>query len=547
MRDVWSSAQQMPADSYDAVRANFRWQVPETFNFATDVIDRWAREGDGPALIWQNAAGDERTFNYSDLAQLSNRLANVLRAQGVEKGDRVIIMLPRLPEWFISVIAAMRIGAVPIPCIEMLTARDIEYRVENAEAKAAICRPEHATKFAAIESTIPVRMALGQAAGWLDWYAELPRAVDTIEAVTVRAEDPAIMYYTSGSTGHPKAVIHAARAIYAWRVSAIYWLDLCPGEVIWCTADTGWSKAGTSIIFGPLSCGACSFFFDGPFDPKERPRLLRKHNVTVYCAPGTELSRVVNEIQRSDLGSLRRVVTAGEAMNPIVAERWELATGIRVDEAYGQTEALMIALNYPAEPVRYGSMGRPSPGSDLDVIDSGGQRLPPGREGDLALKVPNPQLMLGYWKDPDKTESCFVDGPDGRWYLTSDRAEKDAEGYLWYRGRSDDVINSAGYRIGPIEVENALVEHPAVQACAVVGSPDPERGEIVKAFVVLRDGVQPTPELTGELQDHVKTVTAPYKYPRAIEYLAELPMTITGKIRRRVLRDLELSRRPTKN
>ena len=547
MRDVWSSAQQMPADSYDAMRANFRWQVPETFNFATDVIDRWARERDGPALIWQNAAGDERTFNYSDLAQLSNRLANVLRAQGVEKGDRVIIMLPRLPEWFISVIAAMRIGAVPIPCIEMLTARDIEYRVENAEAKAAICRPEHAAKFAAIESTIPVRMALGQAAGWLDWYAELPRAVDTIEAVTVRAEDPAIMYYTSGSTGHPKAVIHAARAIYAWRVSAIYWLDLRPGEVIWCTADTGWSKAGTSIIFGPLSCGACSFFFDGPFDPKERPRLLRKHNVTVYCAPGTELSRVVNEIQRSDLGSLRRVVTAGEAMNPIVAERWELATGIRVDEAYGQTEALMIALNYPAEPVRYGSMGRPSPGSDLDVIDSGGQRLPPGREGDLALKVPNPQLMLGYWKDPDKTESCFVDGPDGRWYLTSDRAEKDAEGYLWYRGRSDDVINSAGYRIGPIEVENALVEHPAVQACAVVGSPDPERGEIVKAFVVLRDGVQPTPELTGELQDHVKTVTAPYKYPRAIEYLAELPMTITGKIRRRVLRDLELSRRPTKN
>jgi acyl-coenzyme A synthetase/AMP-(fatty) acid ligase len=546
MRDVWSSARQGPVESYDAMCANFRWQVPETFNFATDVIDRWARERDGPALIWQNAVGDERTFSYSDLAQLSNRLANVLRAQGVEKGDRVIIMLPRLPEWFISIIAAMRIGAVPIPCIEMLTARDIEYRVENAEAKAAICRPEHAAKFAAIQSAIPVRIALGQAAGWLDWHAEQLRAADKIEAAIVRAEDPAIMYYTSGSTGHPKAVIHAARAIYAWRVSAIYWLDLRPGEVIWCTADTGWSKAGTSIIFGPLSCGACSFFFDGPFDPKERPRLLRAHNVTVYCAPGTELSRVVSEVQRNDLGSLRRVVTAGEAMNPVVAERWEQATGIRIDEAYGQTEALMIALNYPGEAVRYGSMGRPSPGSDLDVIDSRGQRLPPGREGDLALKVPNPQLMLGYWKDPGKTESCFVDGPEGRWYQTSDRAEKDAEGYLWYRGRSDDVINSAGYRIGPIEVENALVEHPAVQACAVVGSPDTERGEIVKAFVVLRDGVEASPELTRELQDHVKTVTAPYKYPRAIEYIAELPMTITGKIRRRVLRDLELGSRPAK-
>jgi acyl-coenzyme A synthetase/AMP-(fatty) acid ligase len=546
MRDVWSPTQHAPVESYEAMCANFHWQVPDTFNFATDVIDRWATEQDGPALIWQNAAGDERTFSYSELARLSNQLANVLRGQGVEKGDRVIVMLPRLPEWFISVIATMRIGAVPIPCIEMLTPRDIEYRVENAEAKAVICRPEHVVKFSKVESAIPVKIALGKAGGWLDWYDELPRAANTITPAIVRAEDPAIMYYTSGSTGHPKAVIHAARAIYAWRVSAIYWLDLRPGEVIWCTADTGWSKAGTSIIFGPLSCGACSFFFDGAFDPKERPRLLRKHKVTVYCAPGTELSRVVNEVQRGDLGSLRRVVTAGEAMNPIVAERWQEATGIRIDEAYGQTEALMVALNYPHEPVRYGSMGRPSPGSDLDVIDSSGRRLPSGREGDLALKVPNPQLMLGYWKDPDKTESCLVDGPEGRWYLTSDRAEKDAEGYFWYRGRSDDVINSAGYRIGPIEVENALVEHPAVQACAVVASPDVERGEIVKAFVVLRAGVEPTPELTRQLQDHVKTVTAPYKYPRAIEYIAELPMTIAGKIRRRVLRDLELSRQAAK-
>jgi acyl-coenzyme A synthetase/AMP-(fatty) acid ligase len=352
------------------------------------------------------------------------------------------------------------------------------------------------------------------------------------------------MYYTSGSTGHPKAVVHASRAIYAWRVSAIYWLDLRPGEVIWCTADTGWSKAGTSIIFGPLSCGACAFFYDGPFVPSERLGLLRRHGVTVYCAASTELSRVVAEVgTRADMGRLRRVVTAGEAMNPVVAERWQEVTGIRIDEAYGQTEALMVALNYPGEDVRYGSMGRPSPGSDLDVIDAGGNRLPPGQEGDLALKVPNPQLMLGYWKEPDKTAACFVDGPDGRWYLTSDRAEKDAEGYLWYRGRSDDVINSAGYRIGPIEVENALAEHPLVQSCAVVASPDPERGEIVKAFVVLRQGGEPSPDLTRALQDHVKSVTAPYKYPRAIEYVSELPMTITGKIRRRELRDREFARR----
>jgi len=226
-------------------------------------------------------------------------------------------------------------------------------------------------------------------------------------------------------------------------------------------------------------------------------------------------------------------------MNPAVAERWEEATGIRIDEAYGQTEVLMVALNYPGEPVRYGSMGLPSPGTEMDVIDASGRRLPPGQEGDLAVKLPNPQLMLGYWKDAEKTAACFVDSPEGRWYLTSDRAEKDDDGYFWYRGRSDDVINSAGYRIGPLEVENALAEHAAIQVCAVIGSPDEERGEIVKAFVVLRDGIAPSPALTRELQDHVKSVTAPYKYPRAIEYRTELPTTITGKVSRRALRDAD--------
>ncbi len=544
MRDVWSPNEASAVEGYDKLCADFHWRVPPSFNFGTDVIDRRAREQDGPALIWENAAGATRTYSYSDLSELSNRLANVLRSKGVAKGDRVIVMLPRLPEWFVALIATMKIGAVPIPCIEMLTARDIDYRVANSGAKAAICRAEHTEKFASVRDAIGVRLAIGGTEGWLDWQSELDRAAATLVPAEVHAEDPAIMYYTSGSTGHPKAVVHAARAIYAWRVSAIYWLDLRPGEVIWCTADTGWSKAGTSIIFGPLSCGACAFFFDGPFVPQGRLPLLRKHGVTVYCAPGTELSQVVGEVRTpGDLGRLRRVVTAGEAMNPVVAERWQQATGIRIDEAYGQTEALMLSLNYPGEPVRYGSMGRPSPGSDLDVIDAGGQRLPAGQEGDLALKLPNPQLMLGYWKDAERTAACFRDGPDGRWFLTSDRAEKDADGYLWYRGRSDDVINSAGYRIGPIEVENALAEHPLVQMCAVVASPDPERGEIVKAFVVLRPEGKPSPDLTRELQDHVKSVTAPYKYPRAIEYVAELPVTIAGKIRRRELRDREFARR----
>lgn len=543
MSDVRSSTPPPTDQSSASIRANFRWQIPQTFNFAADVVDHWARERDGPALIWENAAGEHATYRYSDLSRLSNRLANVLRARGVRKGDRVIIMLPRLPQWFVALIAVMKIGAVPVPCIEMLTERDLEYRVHNAEARAVICRPGQVGKFARVQDDIAVRIALGQAPGWLDWEQELAGASDAAEPATVHAEDPAIMYYTSGSTGHPKGVVHAARAMFAWRMSALHWLDLRPGEVIWCTADTGWSKAATSIIIGPLSCGACSFFYDGPFDPGSRLELLRRHGVTVYCAPGTELSRVVNEVQaHGDLGRLRRVVTAGESLNPAVAVRWESATGIRIDEAYGQTEALMMTLNYPDQPVRYGSMGFAAPGLDLDVIDAQGNRLPAGQEGELALRLPNPQMMLGYWKDPERSKACLLDTEQGLWYLSHDRACKDADGYLWYRGRSDDVINSAGYRIGPLEVENALAEHAAVQICAVVGSPDEERGEIVKAFVILREGVAPTADLTRALQDHVKEVTAPYKYPRAIEFVHELPLTVTGKVNRRALREREYGR-----
>ncbi|TDR93819.1 acyl-CoA synthetase [Enterovirga rhinocerotis] len=541
MRDVFASAAEDRGEpSYADLCAGFRWEVPETFNFGTDVVDRWARERDGPALIWSNEAGEERRLSYSDVAALTDRFANVLRSHGIAKGDRVLVMMPRRPEWMIAMVGAMKIGAVPIPCIEMLTARDVGYRVEHAEARAVVCRAEHVGKFDAVAEAVPVRVALGGASGWLDWEDEMAAASPTCEPERVAADDPAVMYYTSGSTGHPKAIVHAARAVFAWRGSAIYWLDLKPGDRMWCTADTGWSKAGTSILFGPWSCGACSVLYDGPFSATERLKLLERRQVTVFCAPGTELSRLVDEpIASYDLSHLRRTVTSGEALSPAIADRWQAATGVRIDEAYGLTECLMVSLNYPGEEVRYGSMGRPSPGVDLDVVSPSGERLAVGQEGDVALLTPHPQLMLAYWGEPDRLAASLREGPEGRWFLTGDRAERDGDGYLWYRGRSDDVISSAGYRIGPLEVENALLEHEAVQICAVVGSPDIERGEIVKAFVVLRQGFESSPALTKALQDHVKSVTAPYKYPRAIEYTSALPTTATGKIRRRDLRDRE--------
>jgi acyl-coenzyme A synthetase/AMP-(fatty) acid ligase len=415
--------------------------------------------------------------------------------------------------------------------------------VHNAGASAIICRAEQVPKFTALESLVPVRIAIGDAPGWTNWDSAMASGTDTFTAADVAADDPVLMYYTSGSTGHPKGVLHASRSLYAWRMAAFHWLDLDPSDRIWCTADTGWSKAGTSIIWGPWSCGACAFFYDGPFSATERLRLLAKHRVTVFCASSTELFRLVNENTSAyDLSALRRTVSAGEAVSPVVADRWEKATGCKVSEAYGQTEALMMVLNYPSEPLKYGSMGRPQPGLDIDIVDDAGVRQPDNVEGHIALKMPCPQMMLGYWQDPERTAAAFIDGPEGKWYLSGDRATRDADGYFWYAGRSDDVINSSGYRIGPLEVENALLDHGSVQEVACVGVPDRDRGEIVKAFVVLKQGYAPTPQLAQELQNHVKSITAPYKYPRAVEFIDDLPKTVTGKIRRRTLRDVEIEK-----
>lgn len=531
---------------YQDLQNTFTWDVPETFNFATDVVDYWAHTKDGPCLHWEgqaNGAAKKRSFLFSDMSRLTKKFANMLRAQGIKKGDRIIVNMPRVPEWQIAIVGAMRIGVVPIPCIEMLTPRDLEYRIENSGAKGVVCRARSIEKYAESSEGLIARIALydnddAPNADWLDFSATLEQASAEITSETVHAEDPAIIYYTSGSTGHPKGVLHSARGLYTWRMSARYWLDIGPGDIIWCTADTGWSKAGTSILFGPWSEGACAFFYDGDFVPAERLRLLSDHKITAYCAPATELNRIVQEdISQWDLSSLRRTISAGEAMNPAVAEKWHAATGIEIAEAYGQTETLMITLNIAGVKVKLGSMGLPSPGCDVDVVDENGMRMKNEEDGDIAIMTPNPQMMLGYWQDEARTAQCFRDGPDGRWYITGDRGRRDEEGYLWYSGRSDDVINSAGYRIGPLEVENALLEDENVLECAVIGAPDPDRGEIVKAFIVLKEGVSPSGDLTRHLQNHVKSYTAPYKYPREISYCDELPKTQTGKIMRRALRD----------
>ena len=527
---------------YAATARAFRWEVPDRFNFARDVVDQWAATPGRPALVWCDDAGRERRFTFDDIMRASCRFANLLAAHGVGKGDRVVVMLPRRPEWQIAMVGALRAGAIPIPCIDMLTAKDIAYRVAHSGAVAAVTTAASTAKFGDA-GRFRLRASVGAADGWLELDAALAAQPQTFDAVSLAAADPAIMYYTSGSTGNPKGVTHAAHAIWAWRVSAWYWLDLRPDDLMWCTADTGWSKAGTSILFGPWSCGAQVLFYDGRFDPRLRLELAARHGVTVFCAAATELRRLVAEdFSGLDLPALRLAVSAGETVNPEVVRRWVEKTGVPLLDGYGQTETLMTVLNYACLPVKPGSMGQPLPGTEVALLTPDRTHAPAGAAGELAIRLPHPQVMLGYWQEPAKTAAAKVAVDGVEYWLTGDIVRRDADGYLFYEGRADDVISSAGYRIGPMEVENALIEHPAVQESAAVASPDAERGEVVKAFVVLRPGRAPSDALARELQEHVKRVTAPYKYPRRIEFVAELPKTASGKLRRRDLRDREFAR-----
>ena len=459
------------------------------------------------------------------------------------------MMLPRIAEWQIALTACLKLGAVPIPCITMLTGRDVAWRVRHSGASAAITMSGETSKFGAsgtpaaagkpaASGAFKARIALGPSCpGWEPWES-IDAESDAFTAATVAAGDPAIMYYTSGSTGAPKGVLHAARGLHAWRVSARYWLTLTDGDTMWCTADTGWSKAGTSIYFGPWSQGSAVLFHDGPFEARRRFELMERYRVTVFCAAATELRRLVLEdVSGLDFSSLRLAVSAGESVNPEIIDAWKRMTGVDLLDGYGQTETLMTVLNYPGMPVKPGSMGRPLPGVEAAVIDGHGRLRTRDARGRLVIRAPNPQLMLGYWNDPEHTEAQYAEIEGGRWFVTGDTVDADADGYLFYFGRDDDVIGSSGYRIGPQEVENALIEHPAVQESAVVGLPDPDRGQVVGAFVILAPGFEPGGALAAELQEHVKRITAPYKYPRRIEFVESLPKTVSGKIRRGALRE----------
>ena len=527
---------------YQETYSTFQWERPEKYNFARDVIDRW--DPAKPAMLWVDDGGAEITRTFGEISEASRRLCNVLAEAGVRTGDTVVVMLPRVIPWWETFTATLRMGAVISPGTVQLSEKDLEYRINVAAATCVVTDSANAAKVDAVLDKCPTLAARiitdGRREGWIDYRQALDAASPVFEAVDTGADDEAICYFTSGTTGYPKMCIHTHSYAIGHRITGELWLDLKPEDLHWNVSDTGWGKAAYSSYFGPWLCGTTLFIHHtSGFNPQQTLELLAKYPITTFCgAPTIYRMLVLEDLGRFSFKALRHCTGAGEPLNPEIIDTWKKATGLTIRDGYGQTETVILCASFPCIEPRAGSMGKPAPGIDLQVIDDKGGILEPDTEGDIAVRI-NPQPPQGFFReyrnDPERTAATHR----GDWYVTGDRAYRDEDGYFWFVSRADDVILSAGYRIGPFEVESALIEHPAVAESAVVSSPDATRGEVVKAFVVLAPGYAGSDELKQELQDHVKRVTAPYKYPRRLDFINALPKTVSGKIRRVELRERE--------
>ncbi|MBS1862288.1 MAG: AMP-binding protein [Actinobacteria bacterium] len=526
---------------YEAELSSYRVEVPDRFNVTTAIVESWAEEDpQAPAALYIDEAGEVvKESSAADLADAGRRAARVLLDLGIAKGDHVFVMVPPSPAWHAALLGCMRIGAVPVPGPNLLTPKDIEHRLRRTRAIAAITDEAGSRKVDQTGADLRVKLGVGSGLGaaWEDFEALCVAADGTgLPDDPTGRDDPLILYFTSGTVSEPKMVQHAHSYALGHVGTARFWHDLRSGDLHWTVADTGWAKAAWGSLFGQWHERACVVLSAMKPDPERVLDLIARYRISSFCAPPTLYRSLVQvDFGGRDLSALRHCTSAGEPLNPEVIHIWRKSTGgLTVYEGYGQTETTCVVANYRTAEVRAGSMGRPVPGWEMDVVDDDGNAVEVGAVGNVVVRSLGPQVGLfpGYHEDAEATAECMR----GDLYFTGDRAALDKDGYFWFEGRNDDVITSSAYRIGPFEVESALVAHPAVVEAAVIGRDDPKRTQVVVGVCVLTGDAEPSPELARELQDFVKTTTAPYKYPREIHFVADLPKTVSGKIRRGELR-----------
>jgi acetyl-CoA synthetase len=517
---------------------DFRIDCPPGFNFAYDVVDDIAvNDPDRRALVWAHENGESKTFTFADIKRLSDKTCNYLKAKGLKKGDFVILVMKHSYQFWYLTVALHKMGIIVVPATYMLKPHDIKYRVNSANIKAAFVtiQTDIADSFDAT-TDIPCLehkfIIGGQRDGWEDFDTEMEKYSDEWERVPNKNTDKFLMYFTSGTSGNPKMAMHDYTYPLGHILLAKHWHQIDPEGLHWSVADTGWAKNAWGKIYGQWIMESAVFVYEyDKFEPSDILNMIEKFKITTFCCPPTMFRLYLNAgLEGHDLSSLKNCCIAGEALNPDTYESWYKATGLKLMEAFGQTESSVIVGTLRGMTPKPGSMGKPSPQYKVKLVDANGNEVPHGQDGEIVVSIEPrvPGIFKEYYLDENKTAETLCDG----WHHTGDMAWMDEDGYIWYSGRNDDIIKSSGYRISPFEIESVLMEHPSVLECAVTGVPDPVRGQLVKATIVLRENYEPSDELKMELQKYVKNGTAPYKYPRIVDFVKELPKSISGKVKR---------------
>lgn len=542
---LYSFVPEIEYGSYQEFKEKFDVTIPPDFNFAYDVVDKYAEiSPDKTALVWCNDQDQERIISFKELKEYTDKTANFFKKQGIKKGDKVMLTLKSRYEFWFCIIALHKLGAITIPATHMLKTKDIMYRVESAGIKMVVCIAEDEVPeyFDEADEQLDTKLVKaivgdGKRPGWLNFGSEIEKASPEFERPTgedkPKINEPMLVYFSSGTTGLPKMVEHDYTYPLGHIITAKYWQNVQEEGLHYTVADTGWAKAMWGQIYGQWIAGTAVFVYDyDRFDSAHMLEKASKYGVTTFCAPPTIYRFLIKEdLSQYNFSTLKYAVTAGEPLNPEVYNKFYEFTGLRLMEGFGQTELVVCIANFPWMTPRPGSMGKPSPKYDIKLMGSDGNLCDVGEEGEIVINTSQeipPGLFNGYYRDPEKTAEVWHDD----YYHTGDTAWMDEDGYMWFVGRNDDIIKSSGYRIGPFEVESAVLSHPAVLESAITGVPHEVRGQAIKATIVLTRDYDPSEELKVEIQNHVKQVTAPYKYPRVIEFVDELPKTISGKIRR---------------